>query len=59
MRFALTDEQARLADAVRSILEAECPPPAVRSAGRSADASVAGLWDTLLATGVPGMAAPA
>ena len=59
MRFALTDEQARLADAVRLILEAECPPPAVRSAGKSAEASVAGLWDTLLATGVLGMAAPA
>lgn len=56
MRFALTDDQIALRDAVREVLADTCPPSAVRSAwaGRPVDAVSAALFEL----GVPTMAVP-
>ena len=58
MRFAPTVEQIQFAETIRSILETECAPAAMRSAGDTADGAVDGLWETRAATGVVGRAAP-
>ena len=58
MRFAFTDDQVLFADTVRDILAEECPPSAVRSAWDDPEGRVPGLWETLAATGVLGVAAP-
>jgi alkylation response protein AidB-like acyl-CoA dehydrogenase len=58
MRFAFTDDQVLFADTVRDILVGECPPSAVRAAWDDPEGRVPGLWETLAATGVLGVAAP-
>ena len=58
MRFAPTVEQIQFAETIRSILATERAPAAMRIAGVTADGAVDGLWETLAATGVVGMAAP-
>lgn len=69
MRFAFTDDQIALRDAVHDLLTAECPPEVVRAAwpepdadgqgpgaGARADAErLAGLWDLLAEMGVFGI----
>jgi alkylation response protein AidB-like acyl-CoA dehydrogenase len=57
VRFAFSDEQLAMRDAVRAFLEKECPPKVVRDAwtnvtGRS------GLWPRLGELGVLGVLAP-
>ena len=61
MRFALTDDQRALRDAVRELLARECPPATVRAAwpGPDADpARVHAVWDKLAEIGVLGAAVP-
>ena len=57
MRFALTDEQIALRDAVREVLAKACPATggARRFARRSSRRGVEGAWWSL---GLPGMAVP-
>lgn len=60
MRFALTEDQAALRDAVRDLLGRECPPAVVREAwedGASAP-RVAAVWAKLAEMGVVGAAVP-
>ncbi len=58
MHFAFTDDQVLFADTVRGILANECPPSAVRAAWDDPEGRTPGLWETLAATGVLGVAAP-
>lgn len=72
MRFAFTDDQIALRDAVRDLLAAECPPEVVRAAwptpdedgqgpgaGSRADASpIDALWGQLADMGVFGLLVP-
>ena len=73
MRFAPTDDQLALRDAVRDLLAKECPPEVVRAAwpdgtdvhgarkgeGARADTDeVAHVWSALAAMGVLGVAVP-
>jgi alkylation response protein AidB-like acyl-CoA dehydrogenase len=57
MRFAFTDDQLALRDAVRDFLEKECPPSVVRGAWTN-DTGRSGLWAKLGALGVLGVLAP-
>jgi hypothetical protein len=60
MRFALTDDQAALRDAVRDLLGRECPPAVVREAWEDGAAAprVAAVWAKLAEMGVIGAAVP-
>jgi alkylation response protein AidB-like acyl-CoA dehydrogenase len=60
MRFALTDDQAALRDAVRDLLGRECPPAVVREAWDEGAAAprVAAVWAKLAEMGVVGAAVP-
>ncbi len=58
MQFSFTDDQVMFAETVRDILANECPPSAVRASWEDPDGRVPGLWETLAATGVLGVAAP-
>ena len=57
MRFAFTDDQLALRDAVRGFLEKECPPPRVREAWTNRDGR-SGTWGPLAEMGVIGLTAP-
>ncbi len=54
MRFAFTDEQLAMRDAVRGFLEKECPPKVVRDAWTN-DTGRSGLWPRLGEMGVLGV----
>jgi alkylation response protein AidB-like acyl-CoA dehydrogenase len=58
MKFAFTDDQLALRDAVRDLLERECTPTHVRDAWTNDRGRVPGLWEQLVAMGVVGMLAP-
>ncbi|HEX3361157.1 MAG TPA: acyl-CoA dehydrogenase family protein, partial [Solirubrobacterales bacterium] len=61
MRFALTDDQAALRDAVRDLLGRECPPAVVRAGWGDEGAvapPVAAVWAKLAEMGVVGAAVP-
>jgi alkylation response protein AidB-like acyl-CoA dehydrogenase len=60
MRFALTDDQAALRDAVRDLLSRECKPAVVREAweGGAGAPGVAAVWEKLAEMGVLGAAVP-
>jgi alkylation response protein AidB-like acyl-CoA dehydrogenase len=60
MRFALTEDQTALRDAVRDLLTRECPPAVVREAwdGGAAAPRVAAVWSKLAEMGVVGAAVP-
>ena len=59
MRFAPTDDQLALRDAVRELLAERCPPAAVRAAWPGGSSSaVEDLWRGLVDMGVPGMLVP-
>jgi len=60
MRFALTEDQAALRDAVRELLTRECPPAVVREAwdGGAGAPRVAAVWSKLAEMGVVGAAVP-
>ena len=57
MRFAFTDEQLAMRDAVRDFFEKECPPKVVRDAWTN-DTGRSGLWPKLGEIGVLGVLAP-
>jgi alkylation response protein AidB-like acyl-CoA dehydrogenase len=52
--LTLDDEQQMLAESVRAFVRRDCPPTRVRAA--DAGAYDAGLWDTIIAAGWPGIA---
>jgi alkylation response protein AidB-like acyl-CoA dehydrogenase len=58
MRFAFTDDQLALRDALRDLLEKECTPAHVRAAWTNDTGRIPGLWDQLAAMGVLGLLAP-
>jgi alkylation response protein AidB-like acyl-CoA dehydrogenase len=60
MRFALTEDQAALRDAVRELLTRECPPAVVREAWDDGAGAprVAAAWSKLAEMGVLGAAVP-
>jgi alkylation response protein AidB-like acyl-CoA dehydrogenase len=60
MRFALTEDQAALRDAVRDLLGRECKPAVVREAweGGAGAPRVAAVWEKLAEMGVLGAAVP-
>jgi alkylation response protein AidB-like acyl-CoA dehydrogenase len=57
VRFAFTDDQLAMRDAVRGFLEKECPPKVVRDAWTN-DTGRSGLWSRLGELGVLGVLAP-
>jgi alkylation response protein AidB-like acyl-CoA dehydrogenase len=57
VRFAFSDEQLAMRDAVRTFLEKECPPKVVRDAWTN-DTGRSGLWSRLGELGVLGVLAP-
>jgi alkylation response protein AidB-like acyl-CoA dehydrogenase len=60
MRFALTEDQAALRDAVRDLLARECKPAVVREAweGGAGAPRVAAVWEKLAEMGVLGATVP-
>ncbi len=54
MRFAFTDDQLALRDAVRDLLANECPPAVVRAAWDNADGRSGAAWAALAEMGVLG-----
>jgi alkylation response protein AidB-like acyl-CoA dehydrogenase len=53
MRFAMSDDQVAMRDAVRDLLAKECPPSVVRAAWDAPDGELdRGVWDSLDAMGV-------
>jgi alkylation response protein AidB-like acyl-CoA dehydrogenase len=59
MRFAFTDDQLAFRDAVRDLLEKECPPSVVRTAWTNADGRSGPAWAALGEMGVLGALVPA
>jgi alkylation response protein AidB-like acyl-CoA dehydrogenase len=57
VRFAFSDDQLAMRDAVRTFLENECPPKVVRDAWTN-DSGRSGLWSRLGEMGVLGVLAP-
>ena len=58
MRFQFTDDQVLLRDAVRELLEKECPAAHVRAMWDSASGRSPELWDKLVRMGVVGLTVP-
>jgi alkylation response protein AidB-like acyl-CoA dehydrogenase len=58
MRFAFTDDQLAFRDAVRDLLEKECPPSVVRDAWTNADGRSGPAWTALAEMGVLGALVP-
>jgi alkylation response protein AidB-like acyl-CoA dehydrogenase len=59
MRFALSEEATALRDAVRELLERECPPAVVRAAWPGEDRTpVEAVWHKLADVGVLGVLVP-
>jgi alkylation response protein AidB-like acyl-CoA dehydrogenase len=58
MRFAFTDDQLAFRDAVRALLENECPPSVVRDAWTNETGRTPTAWQQLAAMGVLGLRAP-
>ena len=58
MRFAFTDDQLALCDAVSELLEKECPPHVVRAAWDNETGRTDGCWDALADMGVLAALAP-
>jgi alkylation response protein AidB-like acyl-CoA dehydrogenase len=57
VRFSFTDDQLAFRDAVRDLLEKECPPERVREAWTNDDGR-SGAWDALSEMGVVGLGHP-
>ncbi|HZJ27917.1 MAG TPA: acyl-CoA dehydrogenase family protein [Acidimicrobiia bacterium] len=55
MRFAFTDDQLAFRDAVRALLDKECPPAVVRAAWTNADGRSGAAWTALGEMGALGV----
>ena len=58
MRFAFTDDQLLFCDAVRDLLDKECPPEGVRRAWDAGAGRLVGVWNALAEMGVLGVPVP-
>jgi alkylation response protein AidB-like acyl-CoA dehydrogenase len=58
MRFAFTEDQLAFRDAVRALLEKECPASVVRDAWTNQTGRSVSAWEQLAAMGVLGVLAP-
>jgi alkylation response protein AidB-like acyl-CoA dehydrogenase len=58
MRFAFSEDQLALRDAVRDLLAKECPPAAVRAAWTNETGRCPSAWAALTKMGVLGVVAP-
>ncbi|HEX2738656.1 MAG TPA: acyl-CoA dehydrogenase family protein, partial [Acidimicrobiia bacterium] len=58
MRFAFSDDQLAFRDAVRDLLERECPPEVVRAAWSNETGRTDHVWKRLADMGVLGLIAP-
>jgi len=58
MRFAFTEDQLAFRDAVRDLLERECPPAVVRDAWTNETGRTPTVWGHLAEMGVLGALAP-
>ena len=58
MRFAFSDDQLAFRDAVRDLLERECPPEVVRAAWSNETGRTDHVWKHLADMGVLGLIAP-
>jgi len=58
VRFAFDDDQLAFRDAVRDVLEKECPPAVVRDAWENADGRSGRAWTALAEMGVLGALVP-
>jgi alkylation response protein AidB-like acyl-CoA dehydrogenase len=58
VRFAFSDDQLAFRDAVRVLLEKECPPSVVRAAWSNADGRSGAPWSSLAEMGVLGALVP-
>jgi alkylation response protein AidB-like acyl-CoA dehydrogenase len=58
MRFAFSDDQLAFRDAVRDLLERECPPEVVRAAWTNETGRTDHVWKHLADMGVLGLVAP-
>jgi len=58
MRFAFTEDQLSFRDAVRVLLEKECPPALVRAAWSNESGRTTGAWSGLAEMGVLGALVP-
>jgi len=59
VHFGFDDDQLAFRDAVRALLDKECPPDAVRSAASAVPGRLdRGVWDLLAAMGVLGILVP-
>jgi alkylation response protein AidB-like acyl-CoA dehydrogenase len=58
VHFGFDDDQLAFRDAIRELLDKECPPEAVRAAGEAAPLD-RGVWDRLVAMGVAAILVPA
>jgi alkylation response protein AidB-like acyl-CoA dehydrogenase len=58
VRFQFTDDQVLFRDAVRELLEKECPAAHVRAMWESATGRSPELWDKLVRMGVVGLTVP-
>ena len=58
MRFQFTEDQVLFRDAVRELLEKECPAAHVRAMWESASGRSPELWDKLVRMGVVGLTVP-
>jgi alkylation response protein AidB-like acyl-CoA dehydrogenase len=58
VEFAFTDDQLAFRDAVRAVLERECPPSVVRAAWTNADGRSGAAWKALGEMGVLGALVP-
>jgi alkylation response protein AidB-like acyl-CoA dehydrogenase len=58
MRFAFSDDQLAFRDAVRDLLERECPPEVVRAAWTNETGRTDHVWKRLADMGVLGLIAP-
>ncbi len=58
MRFAFSEDQLLIQQTLAEMLEKECSHEAVEAAAKSASGRVPGLWQQLVAMGIPAVALP-
>ena len=58
MRFAFSEDQLLIQQTLAEMLEKECAHEAVEAAAKTEDGRVPGLWEKLVAMGIPAVAVP-